>query len=391
MPSRLCSTCEKARAILRRPKTGELVCRECFYYIFEEEVHQTIINSKLFKKGEKVAIGASGGKDSTVLAHVIKTLNERYSYGLDLFLLSIDEGITGYRDDSLETVKRNKVQYSLPLKVLGYDELYGWTMDEIVKQVGTRNNCTFCGVFRRQALDRGAAALEVDHIITGHNADDMAETVLMNILRGDIARLERCTEICTQGPEQPSEEDQGCGDAQANDLGGTGIKRSKPFKYAYEKEIVMYAHYKKLDYFSTECIYHPNAYRAYAREYLRELELIRPSAVIDIIHSGEALCVGQQVKRVKQMSCTRCGYMSSNELCKACLLLEGLNRGTPSLGIHSGKSKIAREARANDSGPNDESNIGRTIPKFQRKAADVTSSSNNSAVNAQPQIAISAE
>lgn len=40
--------------------------------------------------------------DSTVLAHVMKTLNERYNYGLELFLLSIDEGITGYRDDSLE-------------------------------------------------------------------------------------------------------------------------------------------------------------------------------------------------------------------------------------------------------------------------------------------------
>lgn len=40
--------------------------------------------------------------DSTVLAYVMKTLNERYNYGLDLFLLSIDEGITGYRDDSLE-------------------------------------------------------------------------------------------------------------------------------------------------------------------------------------------------------------------------------------------------------------------------------------------------
>ena len=40
--------------------------------------------------------------DSTVLAYVMKTLNERYKYGLELFLLSIDEGITGYRDDSLE-------------------------------------------------------------------------------------------------------------------------------------------------------------------------------------------------------------------------------------------------------------------------------------------------
>lgn len=40
--------------------------------------------------------------DSTVLAYVMKTLNDRYRYGLDLYLLSIDEGITGYRDDSLE-------------------------------------------------------------------------------------------------------------------------------------------------------------------------------------------------------------------------------------------------------------------------------------------------
>jgi cytoplasmic tRNA 2-thiolation protein 1 len=71
-------------------------------------------------------------------------------------------------------------------------------MDRIVEQVGRKNNCmlrhayripfcslvltigTFCGVFRRQALDRGAAQLGVDHIVTGHNADDIAETVLMN-------------------------------------------------------------------------------------------------------------------------------------------------------------------------------------------------------------------
>ena len=68
----------------------------------------------------------------------------------------------------------------MPLKILSYDELYGWTMDAIVSQVGRKNNCTFCGVFRRQALDRGAAMLNVDHIVTGHNADDIAETVLMN-------------------------------------------------------------------------------------------------------------------------------------------------------------------------------------------------------------------
>ena len=36
------------------------LCRECFYEVFEQEVHQSIIDNKLFKSGEKVAIGASG-------------------------------------------------------------------------------------------------------------------------------------------------------------------------------------------------------------------------------------------------------------------------------------------------------------------------------------------
>lgn len=109
----------------------------------------------------------AGGKDSTVLAYVLSLLNTRHGYGLNLLLLSVDEGISGYRDDSLETVKRNEEQYGIPLTVVSYKQLYGWTMDEIVKQIGTRNNCTFCGVFRRQALDRGAYLVQATKVATG--------------------------------------------------------------------------------------------------------------------------------------------------------------------------------------------------------------------------------
>jgi len=62
MPPRNCAFCDKARAIIRRPKTGDHVCKECFFWVFETEVHNTITSAKLFKVGEKVAIGASGGK-----------------------------------------------------------------------------------------------------------------------------------------------------------------------------------------------------------------------------------------------------------------------------------------------------------------------------------------
>ena len=65
------------------------------------------------------------------------------------------------------------------------------------------------------------------------------------------------------------------------------VPRCKPFKYIYEKEIVLYAHYKKLLYFSTECTYFPGSYRGGIRDLIKQLEVIRPSCIIDIIHSGE--------------------------------------------------------------------------------------------------------
>lgn len=119
--------------------------------------------------------------------------------------------------------------------------------------------------------------------------------------------------------------------------------RCKPLKYTYEKEIVMYAYFKKLVYFSTECVFAPNAYRGYARTFLKDLEKVRPSSIIDIIHSGERMIVNTEtVKMPVRGKCSRCGFVSSQEICKACILLEGLNRGLPKLGI--GKSQKALQA-----------------------------------------------
>lgn len=335
--SALCELCNGRKAVMKRPKNLQKLCKECFYNVFETEIHNTITNANLFQPGDKVAIGASGGKDSTVLASVLKTLNERYDYQLELVLLSIDEGIKGYRDDSLATVKRNQAQYGMPLEIISYKDLYNWSMDEIVSCAGIRSSCTYCGVLRRQALDRGAAKLGINHVVTGHNADDMAETVLMNLLRGDTARLEKSCTILTQSAGSP-------------------IKRSKPFKYSYQKEIVLYAHYKKLDYFSTECSYAPEAFRGTARELLKSLEAIRPSCIMDIIYSGEHLALAPKKKRPTQQyknkkksqindekevnsdgsislggrefkdgnRCENCGYLTSNKICKACVLLAGL-------------------------------------------------------------------
>ncbi|RYG54942.1 hypothetical protein EON66_06500 [archaeon] len=92
-----CDVCVTARPVLKRPKDGSRLCRECFLRTFEDEVHTTIVSNSLFQRGERVIVGASGGKDSTVLAHVLTLLNERHDYGLNLILLSIDEGTCGLR------------------------------------------------------------------------------------------------------------------------------------------------------------------------------------------------------------------------------------------------------------------------------------------------------
>ncbi|KAF2020859.1 adenine nucleotide alpha hydrolases-like protein [Aaosphaeria arxii CBS 175.79] len=426
MPPTPCALCKTNRALILRPKDHSKLCKACFISVFETEIHHTITTNNLFHRGEKIAIGASGGKDSTVLAAVLKTLNERYDYGVELILLSIDEGIKGYRDDSLETVKRNAQQYEMPLTILGYSELYGWTMDQVVEQVGKKGNCTYCGVFRRQALDRGAARLGVKHVVTGHNADDVAETVLMNLLRGDLPRLSRTTSIITSTPSAVS----------TDPNSHTNVKRSKPLKYAYEKEIVLYAHHRNLDYFSTECIYSPEAFRGSARALIKNLERVRPSAILDVVRSGEDMaklvpgsdegCGGvcsssvpaaeeeeggcgssngrtaggemanmeqhlsqneaaaengleveitstgksratqtqqrgntakeslqngsskkskkgkgeppapRKVTKQVMGQCKRCGYLSSQEICKACVLLEGLNKNRPKNSIEVG-------------------------------------------------------
>ncbi|KAF8063072.1 NCS6 [Scenedesmus sp. PABB004] len=321
------SAAAPAAAAAPRPPPPQL-CKPCFFAVLEDEVHGTITANRLFARGERVAIAASGGKDSTVLAHMLTLLNERHDYGLDLFLLSIDEGITGYRDDSLDTVRRNEATYGIPLTVLSYRELYGWSMDEIVAAIGTRNNCTFCGVFRRQALDRGGLLERADKVATGHNADDLAETILLNIIRGDVPRLSRCAAAVTGE--------------------GGPLPRVKPFKYTYEKEIVMYAHFKCLDYFSTECVYAPFAARGFARDFVKDLEAARPSAIMDLIHSAEswALGAGAQQAMPAPQSCERCGFMTSQPVCKACILLEGLNRGLPSLGVARSRGRAAAKARA---------------------------------------------
>ncbi|KAH7830144.1 putative cytoplasmic trna adenylyltransferase [Monocercomonoides exilis] len=363
-----CARCGSPRFAVKRMRTGNPMCKECFMLSFEEEVHQTIIEEKLFEKGEIVAIGVSGGKDSTCLLHILTTLNQRYNYGLDIRLVAIDEGIYGYRDFSLECVKENSEKYSLPLVILSFKDLFGYTMDEINNIVGTKKSkCTHCGIFRRKALEIGCQQIGANKIALGHNADDYAETILMNLMRGDIHRLERSGDITTgkdflsselpkllklreanskneKADEKSSLSVEECA-KDANEasepnllLTSSETKASssmpptfivptlkvKPFKYSYQREIVLYCHFKKLNFFSVECTYAQASFRGYARQFLVKLQESYPMVIGNIIHSSSMMHVSSSTPSQKMQFCRNCGFISSQQKCQACVLIDEL-------------------------------------------------------------------
>jgi len=308
----LCERCLTKNAVVKRYNTNIFLCSECFCFSVEEDVYHFCVEKHLFTPGEHIAVAISGGKDSTALAHILNTINIRHNLGIFLHLLSIDEGIVGYRDFSLDTVKTNSKDYNLPLYIVSYDELYGLTLDDVAKQTNGKNTCTYCGVMRRHAFDVGAQRIGCVKVATGHNADDVAESVVMNMLRCDLPRLSRCHSEAT-GIE-------------------SALPRVKPFHLIPQREIVLYAHYQKLVFFSKECPYAVGAFRGHAREYLKIMESMHNSCITDIIHSAEMFekfnadssNPKDAIHKQKLGKCSKCGYMSSHPICMACQLLAKL-------------------------------------------------------------------
>lgn len=309
-----CECCGVRRAAIVRSRDRARVCKECFYELFETEIHELLTATNMFPRGTRVGVGISGGKDSTVLAYVLDKLNRKHDYGIELVLLCVDEGISGYRDCSIDTVVENQRDLGLRLRIVSFKEIFGVTMDEVVAKIGRRGNCTYCGTFRRQALEDAARKMDVDCIATGHNADDMAETVLLNLLRGDISRIRRCTLSRTRSQEST--------EPGARFL---SMSRCKPFKYTYQKEIVFYAYFKKLPYFSTECTYAPGASRGDARSLVKDLEKIDSAIIYNLIRAAEEF--SQPTDAASGVSsCRTCTHPTSapDRTCTACNMLRKL-------------------------------------------------------------------
>ncbi len=187
--------------------------------------------------------------------------------------------------------------------------LYGFSLDEIVQKAAKQRKneltaCAYCGVLRRRAINAGARQVKATKIATGHTLDDESQTVLMNILRGDIARLAK---------EKPV----------SDEVHPLFVQKIKPFCEILERESALYTYVKKIPFQDTPCPYATEALRNDIRGMLNRMEEKHAGTKFTVSRAMEKLrpAVEETVKKERFQTCRECGEPSAQELCKTCELL----------------------------------------------------------------------
>jgi uncharacterized protein (TIGR00269 family) len=250
----------------------------------------------------RIALGVSGGKDSLSLLELLKRIEEKYPHS-ELIAISIDEGISGYRDEALTLASEACKKLGVEHRQESFRDIFGITMDEIAKRQRELSTCSYCGVLRRRALDKAAKALGADRLATAHNLDDMAQTALLNLLRGDLNRLAM---IDPGGKELPN-----------------FVRRIKPFCEVPERESTLYAYIRGIEFQSLPCPYASEAMRTDARDFLNRMEDKRPSTKFIVYRTALKLTPQDERKSVRHL-CKECGEPTTGETCRVCQLIEGL-------------------------------------------------------------------
>ena len=258
--------------------------------------------------GRKIAVGVSGGKDSLTLLHILKKISNKNSN--QIVAITIDEGIEGYRNESLSIVENFCNSMEVPFKIFSYEELFGTSMDEAIERRPSSKikSCSICGTFRRRALDLASIEIGADILATAHNLDDYLQTFMINLFSGDVGR------IGWMYP-QPIEYH-------------NGLKKIKPFVELYESEIVFYAFHSGIAFQTDQCPYMNESIRSDFREFFNELEKLRPGIKYNCFNSMNKLAkivkISEKNEDTKN-ACLTCGETSTNMVCSVCTTIQMLD------------------------------------------------------------------
>jgi uncharacterized protein (TIGR00269 family) len=257
---------------------------------------------------DHVAVAVSGGKDSISLLTVLAKMERKYPRAT-LVVITVDEGIVGYRDDAMRIAQLATKRLGINHFIVTFKQLYGLTMDEIVSRIRERGiqltPCAFCGVLRRKALNLAAIQVKANKIATGHTLDDEVQTGLLNIFHGDLPKL--LAEKPVTDPVHPRL-----------------VQKVKPFSEVPENESALYAYLKGVEFQGTPCPYAGEAMRNDIRTLLNQMEERHSGTKYTVYKSFEKLRPGLACTTQKGEfhECVECGEPASGDLCMACQMLK---------------------------------------------------------------------
>ncbi len=273
----------------------------------ERTVLRTIKREGLFEPKDRIMVALSGGKDSLALLSILSKIERRY--GTEIFAVTIDEGVRGYREEGLNIAKRVTGELGIEHHVVSFKEAYGSSLEEIYNLASTKGikllGCTFCGVLRRRLINEAAIKFGATKVATGHNLDDEAQTVFINLMRGDVARMIRLG-------TKPLKVREGF------------VPRVKPLRYVPEKEIAIYVYLKGYPLYERECPYVRASLRDEVRDILNRIEQRHPGTKFSMVRSVDKLSslLRGEIGEIKY--CKSCGSPSGREVCRMCELLSML-------------------------------------------------------------------
>ena len=271
----------------------------------ELRVADTVKTQQMIVRQDRVAVALSGGKDSTALLLLLHHLLPEWD-GVRLIAITVDEGIAGYREETIQSAEQLTSRLGIEHHNISFTALFGDSLDVILTGRETQA-CSICGVLRKKALVVGAQLAGATKLATGHNLDDEAQSVLMNVFRGDLQRLVRNSRL---------------------DSSGKFIPRIKPLSRISEKEIAAYLILNDAWRELPECPYTRYALRREVRSILSGFEYRHPGTMLHLMRSKEKIeryCKGSMISEALH-SCHECGDPCSGDLCQVCLLRQSLGK-----------------------------------------------------------------
>jgi tRNA 2-thiocytidine biosynthesis protein TtcA len=135
---------------------------------------RAIVDFSLIEDGDRVVVGVSGGKDSWALLQILDVLRHHARIDFSLTAVTVD---SGYPDFKHGLIARTCEERGWACRI--EHTRIGETIDDLLEPGDTP--CSLCGRLRRGVLYRVAAEIGATKIALGHHADDVIETLLLNL------------------------------------------------------------------------------------------------------------------------------------------------------------------------------------------------------------------